>query len=123
MAKPTVAEPQVIVEQRDGFAVISLDRPAAMNALSRELRRQLTGAFRSLERNPEVRVAILTGRGKAFSAGIDLKELSEEPEALAEMRSDENVVEAMAACSPPIIGAINGVAIKGASKSPSPATC
>ena len=108
-----MSEPQVIIEKRDGFAVLTLNRPDARNALSREMRLLLVNAIRSFEEDPEVRVVILTGRGKAFSAGIDLKELSQEPDALSEMPSEENVVEAMAACSLPVIGAIHGAAITG----------
>ena len=54
----------------------ALNRPDAMNAFSAELRLALGQAFRELRADPEVRVAIVTGAGRAFCAGMDLKELS-----------------------------------------------
>ena len=108
-----MSEPQVIVEKSEGFAVLTLNRPDARNALSREMRLLLVDAIRRFDEDPEVRVVILAGRGKAFSAGLDLKELSQEPEVVSEMPRQENVVEAMAACSLPLIGAIQGAAITG----------
>ncbi len=58
-----------------GYALLTLNRPASLNALSRALMAQLAAAVRQLEADPAVRVLILTGAGKAFCAGLDLKEL------------------------------------------------
>ena len=58
-----------------GYAVLTLNRPDALNALSRALRTQLAQAIDRLEGDPAVRVLIVTGAGKAFCAGLDLKEL------------------------------------------------
>jgi len=71
------ASPVLRVEKSQGVATLTLDRPEAMNALSAELRRALTHAFRELQADDDVRVAIVTGAGRAFCAGLDLKELSE----------------------------------------------
>ncbi|MEZ5568066.1 MAG: enoyl-CoA hydratase [Halioglobus sp.] len=104
----------VILEKHtEGFAVITLNRPDAMNALSRALRRDFVAAFEDCQRDAAVRVIILTGNGKAFCAGFDLKELGSDD---AENTAEEvgNVVaEAMAAFDGPIIGAINGHCITG----------
>jgi enoyl-CoA hydratase len=57
------------------YAVLTMNRPEAMNALSRKLRAELAQAFTDLETDPSIRVVILTGAGRAFTAGLDLKEL------------------------------------------------
>ena len=58
-----------------GYAVLTLNRPQAMNALNKALMRALADAIDDLATNPAVRVLILTGAGQAFCAGLDLKEL------------------------------------------------
>jgi enoyl-CoA hydratase len=70
-----VNEGVVLVAVKDAIATVTINRPEAMNALSRDVFLGLQKAAVQLKENPEVRVAILTGAGdKAFSAGIDLKE-------------------------------------------------
>src|SRR5215471_21675596 len=59
----------------DGVALLTLNRPHAMNALSRELLDELARAIDALAADERVRVLILTGAGRAFCAGLDLKEL------------------------------------------------
>jgi enoyl-CoA hydratase len=102
----------VEVERCEGYAVVTLNRPEAMNALSRELRSALAAAIRTLEAEPDIRVLILTGAGeRAFTAGLDLKELG--AAGLGGGTAADDPVKAMEAFSGPIIGAINGVAITG----------
>src|SRR5499425_2597892 len=69
----------VLFEGRaDGIAIITLNRPDARNALGKEIRAGLFAAWERFERDPALRVAILTGSGdKAFCAGGDLKEMVE----------------------------------------------
>src|SRR5882757_9335305 len=69
----------VLFEARgDGIALITLNRPDTRNALSKEIRDGLFAAWDRFERDPALRVAILTGSGeKAFCAGGDLKEMVE----------------------------------------------
>ena len=106
-------EELVLVEKADGYGVVTLNRPKAMNALSAELRNHLAAAIDDLEADNDIRVMILTGAGdKAFTAGLDLKEMGAQQgggPALA-IASDDPVV-ALDKFSGPIIGAINGVAI------------
>jgi enoyl-CoA hydratase len=101
------------VEKSQGVATLTLDRPEAMNALSSALRQALTRAFRELQADDDVRVAILTGAGRAFCAGLDLKELSEAGLDQSADLDGAAVVDAMEAFEGPIIGAINGHAITG----------
>lgn len=107
----------LLVEKSDGIAVVTLNRPEAMNALSKALRSELYKAMVALDADDAVSVVILTGAGtRAFTAGLDLKELGSEPGAMGAANAegaDENPVKAIELCRKPVIGAINGVAITG----------
>lgn len=100
-------------EVAEGVATITLDRPDALNALTVGLKTELLAAFRSAARDGDVRVIVLTGAGRAFCAGQDLRERLE-PDALplaAEIRQRYNpLIVAMRSLEKPIVGAINGVA-------------
>lgn len=103
----------VLLEKRGAVAVVTLNRPEQMNALSRELRRDFVTAFDSITADAAIRVAILTGSGKAFCAGFDLRELGSGHSANAAEEADNRLARAMAAFPGPIIGAINGHAVTG----------
>jgi enoyl-CoA hydratase len=99
-----------------GYAVLTLNRPAALNALSRALMTQLADAIDALEADHAVRVLILTGAGKAFCAGLDLKELGSGQAALGGGErgiTPRDPVAALQRFSGPVIGAINGAAVTG----------
>ncbi len=108
-------DPVLSVERSDdGLAVLTMNRPQAMNALSRRLRQALADAIDRLEADAGVRVLILTGAGRAFCAGLDLKELGGgEPGSAALAVEAGDPVRALARFSGPVIGAINGAAITG----------
>jgi len=107
-------EPVLKVERDGGVATLTLNRPTAMNALSRELRAALADAFATLAYVPDSRVAIVTGAGRAFCAGLDLKELGRGEGPVGGGRSPEpDILKAMQGFPGPIIGAINGVAVTG----------
>jgi 2-(1,2-epoxy-1,2-dihydrophenyl)acetyl-CoA isomerase len=103
----------VRLEVADGVATITLDRPGALNALTVPMKRELLATFRAVERDAAVRAVILTGAGRAFCAGQDLRERLE-PDAAplgTELRERYNpIVRAMRRLEKPIVGAINGVA-------------
>ena len=107
----------VLVTRDDAVATVTLNRPEAMNALSRALRAELAAAMRALAADDSVRAIILTGAGeRAFTAGLDLKELGADTSNLGAANAedaDENPVKAIDLCPQPVIGAINGVAITG----------
>ena len=66
----------VLVAHYDAVATVTLNRPEAMNALSRALRAKLAAVMRELAADDSVRAIVLTGAGeRAFTAGLDLKEL------------------------------------------------
>jgi enoyl-CoA hydratase len=106
-------EAVILVEKTGGVATVTLNRPTAMNALSRELRSAIAETFEKLEADPEVRAVILTGAGKAFCAGLDLKELGSGASTVNGTVSDKDPVTSIGHFSGPVIGAINGVAITG----------
>jgi enoyl-CoA hydratase len=119
-----MSESVLLIDKKDGVTTLTLNRPQAMNALSRELRRALIKAFGELADDADTRVVILTGSGRAFCAGLDLKELSGEvgpakgstgaaQNETAAAVSGGELVQAMARLEQPIIGAINGFAITG----------
>jgi 2-(1,2-epoxy-1,2-dihydrophenyl)acetyl-CoA isomerase len=100
-------------EVADAIATITLDRPDALNALTVGLKEELLAAFRSVARDRAVRAVVLTGAGRAFCAGQDLKErLQPDAAPLAvELRERYNpVILAMRSLDQPIVGAVNGVA-------------
>jgi len=107
------ARPTVRSEFADGIVTITLDRPDALNALTIPMKIELLAVFRALARDPAVRAVVLTGAGRAFCAGQDLKErLAPDPTPLAvEVRERYNpIIRAMRTLPQPIVGAINGVA-------------
>jgi 2-(1,2-epoxy-1,2-dihydrophenyl)acetyl-CoA isomerase len=94
-------------------ATITLDRPEALNALTVPMKQELLAAFREAGRSSEVRAVILTGAGRAFCAGQDLRErLAPGAAPLGvELRERYNpIVRAMRALPQPIVAAVNGVA-------------
>jgi enoyl-CoA hydratase len=107
----------LLVDKNQSIATLTLNRPQAMNALSTELRNALVDAFADVTRDESVGAVILTGAGKAFCAGLDLKEIGgesrERSEASGAITGGGNIMKAMNACPKPIIGAVNGVAITG----------
>lgn len=103
----------VLLEKHDGYAIVTLNRPEAMNALSRDMRRDFVAAFRTCTEDRDIRVVILTGNGKAFCAGFDLKELGSSDATNTAEEADNVVAQAMEAFDGPIIGAINGHCITG----------
>ncbi len=105
----------VNVEVSECIAVITLNRPEFRNSLSGEVRAAHIDAIRFVSQDANVHVVILTGSGKAFCAGLDLKELQHDNTVLQPdgMGVDSPVMKAFRDCPKPIIGAINGYAITG----------
>lgn len=99
----------------EGIATVTLNRPKQLNALSRALRGKLSQAFADLAKDPKVAVVILTGEGRAFSAGLDLRELGDEDAEGpgSDVTAGADVVRAIESFPKPVIGAINGFAITG----------
>jgi enoyl-CoA hydratase len=108
----------VLFEVSERIATITLNRPAARNALSSEVLSLLPALMRAAEADPEVDVVILTGADPAFCAGLDLKELGSSAGNLggtgADGRANASGVRGpFPGMTKPLIGAINGVAVTG----------
>lgn len=105
----------LILTREGPVATVTLYRPEALNALSIALEAELCAAFRSLSDDPDVRAIVLTGTGRAFSVGVDLKELSSDPKGMAERNwhGPNSLASVMRACPHPIISAVNGFAVTG----------
>ena len=106
----------LILEKKEGIATLTMNRPQAMNALNRDLANGLYQGFREVNEDDQIKVAILTGAGKAFCGGLDLKEIASLDIPLPESEMSQFIglfhME-MAKFKGPIIGAINGPAVTG----------
>lgn len=99
-----------------GLAVVSINRPEALNALNTQVFTELEEIFTELEINDDVRVIILTGEGeKAFAAGSDIKEMTafSSLEARKFALFVSRVQNKIEACTKPVIAAVNGFALGG----------
>jgi enoyl-CoA hydratase len=109
-----------IALHRDGSAAwIRLQRPEAMNAISTALLDELNDALDGIEADDTVRVVVLTGAGRAFCAGADLKAMADEAGRIDPQRVVEFVgyaartIERLAALNQPVIAGVNGLALAG----------
>jgi enoyl-CoA hydratase len=94
-----------------GVRLITLNRPAARNAMNAQLSRELSVTMQEAHDDPAVQVIVLTGRDPAFCAGADLAELARSGFDGSARRSD--CIAALTATAKPVIGAINGPAVTG----------
>ena len=99
----------------EGVLLITIDRPAAMNATDAALHRALSRIWMDVDDDPDTRVVVITGKGKAFSAGGDLAWIETMVGNYAGMqaafREAGDIVYGMTRCTKIIISAINGVAV------------
>jgi enoyl-CoA hydratase len=109
---PASCETLLVERDGAGYATIVFNRPDKLNTLSIRLRQELAVAVDALEADPAVRVLILTGAGRAFSAGLDLDEWAA-PGVTAAAAYELDAVATLQRFSGPLIGAINGLAITG----------
>ncbi|HEY8187255.1 MAG TPA: enoyl-CoA hydratase-related protein [Pyrinomonadaceae bacterium] len=106
----------VIVEPRDSYSIIRLNRPEKRNALSSEMISALSQALTNLNSQPELRAIILTGAGEqAFCAGTDITELSalHGTNAREVSQRGQGLCNQIESCGVPVIAAVNGIAAGG----------
>ena len=96
----------------EGFATLTLNRPNKLNTLSILMRQELALAIDQLQADASLRVLILTGAGRAFSAGLDIDEW-DAPGRQAAGAYEFDAVQALLRFTGPIIGAINGACVTG----------
>ncbi|OEK05440.1 enoyl-CoA hydratase-related protein [Roseivirga misakiensis] len=97
----------------DGVATITLNRPEVYNALNNEITFELQKALKEVKKDPEVRVVVLTGEGKAFCSGQDLKASSKEPNRSFSDSIHKRynpIIKAIRNLPKPVICRLNGVA-------------
>ena len=106
----------LLYEKEDGIGIVTINRPASLNALNGEVYTELYELFQEIENDAEVRVVILTGSGeKAFVAGSDIVEM--QPQSSTEINSfvekARMASDRIYTLSKPVIAAINGYALGG----------
>ena len=101
----------------DRVAIVELNRPAAMNAVDMDMRRELYTALDGVARNPDIGAVVLTGNGKSFCAGADLKGVGKNPDQSARrtartlLHDFQPILECITRLDKPVIAAISGGAI------------
>ncbi len=109
-----MAYENILVETHGKVGVVILNRPKALNALSKALTRELAQALDAFEANEEIGAIVLTGSEKAFAAGADIKEMA--AKSYMDVYQEDFITvnwERAAACRKPIIAAVAGYALGG----------
>jgi len=104
------------IERRpNGVLLVTLNRPEVLNATNERMHWELTQVWRTIDEDAAARVVLVTGAGKAFSAGGDLamvERMAEDPEAVARgLREASDLVYNLINLDKPVVSAINGVAV------------
>ncbi|WP_273426379.1 enoyl-CoA hydratase [Marinobacter sp.] len=113
-AKPAVDFPETIfVERRDRVGIITLHRPKSLNALNRQLAREVLQALKSFDADDNVGAIVITGSARAFAAGADIEEMANLT--YAEFYCDDIFApwDELRSISKPIIAAVGGYALGG----------
>jgi enoyl-CoA hydratase/carnithine racemase len=107
--------PHLVVEAEGAVRVVRLNRPEQLNATNHELHQGLAELFPQIDADTEARAVVLTGNGRAFSAGGDftyLDELARDGELRQQtLAHGRQIVTGMVACRAPVIAAVNGPAV------------
>ncbi len=103
----------ILVETRDAVTLVTLNRPQALNALNSQTLADLTAAFQVYDADPGQRCLVLTGNEKAFAAGADIKEMSDQSFAAMYASNFFAGWERVTATRKPWIAAVNGFALGG----------
>ncbi|MGD8837383.1 MAG: enoyl-CoA hydratase-related protein, partial [Desulfobacteraceae bacterium] len=105
----------VFFEKKDGIATVFINRPKSLNALNTKTFEELDSVFDSLDNDQEVRVVLITGKGKAFVAGADIQEMRSFSalEAREFSNTGSLVFRKIELLKKPVIAVINGYALGG----------
>jgi 2-(1,2-epoxy-1,2-dihydrophenyl)acetyl-CoA isomerase len=108
----------ITLEVSDRIATITLNRPEKLNALNPQMRLELADAFREVDRDDEARVLVITGAGRAFCAGADIKESFQAGIDRRKSGETDDITRSFSAVAPvlagmdkPVIAAVNGYAV------------
>jgi enoyl-CoA hydratase len=106
-----MAYKNIIFEKEENIAIITFNRPEAMNALNNQTRAEFAAAIAEVAADDEIKVLILTGSGKAFVAGSDIKEFSQTTPYVA--HNIQRLGEMVEKLEKPVIAAVNGFCLGG----------
>ncbi len=105
----------ILVEKKDGIAFLTMNRPDVLNATNSRLHYELSRVWVDMGEDPDVRVVLITGAGRAFSAGGDFEMIERaigDPDVVASnMKEAGDIVRNMINLDKPVVSAINGVAV------------
>ncbi len=108
---PEPSDPTLLSDVAAGVLTLTLNRPAALNALDRELRAELRAALKGAIRDDAVRAVLITGAGKGFCSGADLRGGDAERDFRTVLRDEYNpLISAIRSLPKPVVAAVNGVA-------------
>ncbi len=103
----------ILVEIEAPIAIVTLNRPKVLNALSPDLISELTGALSDLDSDDNVRAVVLTGGPKVFAAGADISDMAEQTAVGQLLRDQTGRWAPLAGFRKPLIAAVNGYALGG----------
>ena len=105
----------LLVSKREGFLKITLNRPHELNALSREMRKELEECFTKNENDDSVKAVLITGGDYVFSAGMDIKEISSLPDGQIDdyFKSITSYLLKIYLFKKPVVAAVGGIALGG----------
>ncbi|MEO0816578.1 MAG: enoyl-CoA hydratase-related protein [Pseudomonadota bacterium] len=103
----------ITLERKERIAVVTLNRPDSLNALNALVMSETVAAFEEVDRDSSIAVSVLTGAGRAFAAGADIKEM--QPQTFSDMYLADYFAgwDRFAACRKPVVAAVNGFALGG----------
>ena len=103
----------VVFEKKNGIGIITLNEPDSLNALSSNLKSELLDCLEDVEQSGDVRIVILTGSGKAFCAGGDIRGMGKRTtlESVDKIANTTKVIVKIAELKKPVIAAVNGYAM------------
>jgi enoyl-CoA hydratase len=105
----------IVVNKKDSIGTIKMNKPQVLNALDKDTIAELTNAVEELDKDKNIKVAILTGEGKAFIAGADIKQMKDMNSAEAKKfaESGHKLMTKISNSRLPFIAAVNGYALGG----------
>lgn len=109
----TLTFKNILTSTEDQIGIVQLNRPNVLNALSHDLMAELVEALESFDRDEKVRAIVLTGNERAFAAGADIKEMSEESSISIMLKDQFATWDRVKNIKKPIIAAVSGFALGG----------
>lgn len=105
----------ILFENKDGIGCVTVNRPKSLNALNTELLSELEHVFKAINSDESIKIAIITGEGRAFVAGADISQMVDLNgiEGQQMMKQGAKVMNLIESIDKPVIAAINGFALGG----------